>query len=114
MTATTTPATGEALVNERLEQLLAEHDPATTPTADFLGAQFDAGLAWVHFPEGKGGLGLSPKFQEVIDRRLIAAGAPRIGARNPIAGMAAPTVLTYGSEEQHQHYLRPMFQCRDI
>ncbi|MEU3699898.1 hypothetical protein AB0E75_30555, partial [Streptomyces griseoviridis] len=26
-------------------------------SVDFLRARFDAGLAWVHFPEGLGGLG---------------------------------------------------------
>ena len=59
----------ETLVKERLEQLLAEHDPAGDPAA-FLGAQFDAGLAWVHFPEGNGGLGLPPVHQKTIDDRL--------------------------------------------
>src|SRR3974390_2215449 len=34
------------LVLERVERLLAEHDPATTPAVEFLGARFDAGLAW--------------------------------------------------------------------
>ena len=45
------------------DELLAELDPKTTPPAEFLGAQYDLGLAWVHFPEGFGGLGLSPKLQ---------------------------------------------------
>ena len=48
-------------VVERCEKLLADHRPARHPTVEFLGAQFDAGLAWVHFPEGYGGLGASPQ-----------------------------------------------------
>ena len=31
-----------------------------------VGHQFDLGLAWVHFPEGCGGLGLSPKMNLVV------------------------------------------------
>ena len=62
---------------ELCDELLAEHDPKTTPPAEFLGAQYDLGLAWVHFPEGYGGLGLSPKLQNDDQRRSCsAAGAP--------------------------------------
>ncbi|MGB9308063.1 MAG: acyl-CoA dehydrogenase, partial [Mycobacterium sp.] len=42
----------------RVRALLDEHDPATSDPRDFLGARFDAGLAWVHFPVGHGGLDL--------------------------------------------------------
>ena len=34
--------------------------PASTDAVAFLGEQFDRGLAWVHFPEGCGGLGGTP------------------------------------------------------
>ena len=50
------------LVTERLDQLLAELDPRTTDPIEFRGRQYDLGLAWVHFPEGSGGLG-PPKEQ---------------------------------------------------
>ena len=45
-------------LTRRVEKLLAEYDPARTDRLEFLRARFDAGLAWVHFPEGLGGLGL--------------------------------------------------------
>ena len=48
------------LVKERVTQLLDEHDPRATDDVAFRGAQFDLGLAWVHFPEGWGGLGIAP------------------------------------------------------
>jgi alkylation response protein AidB-like acyl-CoA dehydrogenase len=109
------PATDEQLVNERLEALLAEHDPKSTDAREFLGAQFDAGLAWVHFPEGYGGLGVSPKLQRVVNERIAAAGGPNSYWRNPIgAGMGAPTVVTHGTEEQKQRYLRPLFTGEEI
>ena len=80
-----------------------------------LGAQFDLGLAWVHFPEGHGGLGASPKLQKTINERLAAAGAPQAYYRNPIGhGMSAPTIVVHGSEEQKKRYLRPLFTGEEI
>jgi hypothetical protein len=37
-------------VEELVDQLLADMPPATTPAKEFLGAQFDRGLAWLHYP----------------------------------------------------------------
>jgi alkylation response protein AidB-like acyl-CoA dehydrogenase len=108
-------ATTEASVDQRLDQLLAEHPPGDTPAQEFWGAQFDLGLAWVQFPEGEGGLGLAPQMQGVVDERLRAAGAPSNFGRNPIGiGMGAPTVQSHGSEAQKQRYLRPLFTCEEI
>ena len=105
----------ESLVAARLRILLEDAPPDSTPEAEFLGAQFDAGLAFVHFPEGCGGLGLSRKLQPLISTELREAGAPFGGARNAIGyGMAAPTILTMGSEEQRRRYLRPLFTCEEI
>jgi len=112
---TTDATTEEALVIERCRQLLAEHPPADTPAAEFLGHQFDLGLAWVHFPEGDGGLGLTPRLQTTINQTLVAAGAPLAYARNPIGhGMGAPTVVTHGSPEQRTRYLRPLFTGEEV
>jgi alkylation response protein AidB-like acyl-CoA dehydrogenase len=86
-----------------------------TPAKDFLGAQFDLGLAFVQFPAGHGGLGISPKLQETVNSRLREADAPNSFWRNPIGiGMGAPTVVTHGSEAQRTRYLRPMFQAEEI
>ena len=105
----------EQLVVGKVEELLAAHDPRKTDRTAFLGTQFDAGLAWVHFPVGYGGLGLEPKLQKVVAERLYAAGAPHAAARNPIGyGMAAPTVVTHGSVEQKQRYLRPLFTGQEV
>ncbi|HSS10161.1 MAG TPA: acyl-CoA dehydrogenase family protein [Acidimicrobiales bacterium] len=105
----------EELVVGKVEQLLAAHDPKQTPRAEFLGHQFDAGLAWVYFPEGYGGLGLSPKLQKIVGERLLASGAPSAAARNPIGyGMGAPTVVTHGTEVQKRRYLRPLFTGEEV
>jgi alkylation response protein AidB-like acyl-CoA dehydrogenase len=105
----------DEFVLAKVEQLLADHPPATTSSREFLGHQFDAGLAWVHFPEGDGGLGLSPKLQRIVAERLAMADAPMAWPRNPIGyGMGAPTVATHGSEAQRRRYLRPLFTCEEI
>ena len=101
---------------ERVRGLLAEHDPAVTERARFLRARWDAGLAWVHFPEGLGGLGLPRSLQAGVDDLLAAAGAPdNAPERNGIGlGMAAPTILAHGTPEQQQRYLRPLWLGEEI
>ena len=112
---TTLITSDEQRVADLCDQLLAEHDPKTTPAAAFLGAQFDLGLGWVHFPVGHGGLGLSPKLGSVVSQRLQAAGAPLPYGRNPIGyGMCAPTLVVHGSEAQKERYLRPLFTGEEI
>ena len=107
--------TDEARVQSLVDELLAEFPPAEVSGVDFLGAQFDRGLAWVHFDEGCGGLGLNPKLQKTINERVFAAGAPNPMFRNPIGhGMCGPTVHVWGSAEQKQRYLRPLFTGEEI
>jgi alkylation response protein AidB-like acyl-CoA dehydrogenase len=117
MSAITHPSAtdAEARVVELTERLLRDHPPASTPVLEFLGAQFDLGLAWVHFAAGDGGLGLPPRLQDAVNARLRAARAPTAAGRNPIGfGMGAPTVATHGSEEQRRRYLRPLFTGEEI
>ncbi len=104
----------EALVTAAVDQLLETFDPATVSEQEFLEAQFDAGLAWVHFPVGWGGLDVSPKLQKLVVERVAAAGGPIGGARNPIGyGMCAPAVLTHGTDAQRA-LLRPLFSNEHI
>src|SRR5262245_28009663 len=115
MTVVDTTRSDEELVSSKLDELLAAYPPASVDERHFLGAQFDAGLAFVHFPVGYGGLGLPRPLQKVIFDRLRHAGAPMPGMRNPIGyGMVAPTILTVGTEAQRQRYLRPLFTCEEI
>ena len=103
-------------LRERVAVFLAEHDPATTDRLEFLRARYDAGLAWVWFPPGHGGLGLPRGLQADVEAQLAAAGAP---GNNPRAngiglGMAAPTILAFGTEEQKQRFLRPLWTGEEI
>ena len=105
----------EQRVSDLVDQLLTEFPPKTTPPTEFLGAQFDKGLAWVHFPVGHGGLGLNPKLQKLVNEQVYAQGAPNPMYRNPIGhGMTGPTVVVWGSEEQKTRYLRPLFTGEEI
>jgi alkylation response protein AidB-like acyl-CoA dehydrogenase len=100
----------------RVAALLEASPPGETAPLDFLRARFDAGLAWVHFPEGLGGLGLARGHQVLVDELLLAAGAPdndpwRIGIG---LGMAAPTILAFGTDEQRQRFLRPLWTGEEV
>jgi alkylation response protein AidB-like acyl-CoA dehydrogenase len=100
----------------RVEKLLASYPSEATEPLEFLRARFDAGLAWVHFPEGLGGLGLPRGFQPYVDRLLDEAGAP---TNDPRAigiglGMAAPTILAFGTDEQKHRFLRPLWTGEEL
>ena len=100
----------------RVDRLLSTYSPASTDRLDFLRARFDAGLAWVHFPEGLGGLGLPRGFQQYVEQLLAEAGAPdneprKIGIG---LGMAAPTILAFGNDEQKQAFLRPLWTGEEV
>ncbi len=112
---TAAPASEEDQVRNLCLQLLAELPPKDTDPVVFLGRQFDLGLAWVHFTEGNGGLGLSPRLQKVINETLVGAGAPIAAFRNVIGhGMGAPTIVTHGTDAQKKRYLRPLFTGEEI
>jgi alkylation response protein AidB-like acyl-CoA dehydrogenase len=101
-------------VDDRVDQLLAELDPATTGIVDFRGRQYDLGLAWVHFPEGWGGLGLSPIHQRDIDHRLRDAGAHSADSRFFFGlTMAGPTMVTHGDDDLRSRLLRRTFTGED-
>jgi len=109
-------AAGPDDIRRRVGDLLAAHDPAATPPLDFLRARFDAGLAWVHYPPGLGGLGAPRSLQAIADAELAAAGAPdnnprRIGIG---LGMAAPTILAFGTPEQQHRWLRPLWTGEQV
>ena len=63
---TTARDTQTATVEAAIDALLAAHDPKTTDTIAFRGARYDAGLAWVHFPVGFGGLDLARDAAERV------------------------------------------------
>ena len=115
MSETKTINDPEVLVAAKLDELV-NFRKTNESMPEFWGKQFDLGLAWVQFPEGSGGLGINPKYQLMVTNRLRDEG---ISQNNRIAnilgvGMGAPTIVEYGTPEQIQKYLRPMFTADEI
>ena len=70
----------------------------------------------MHYPAGLGGLGLPRALQAVVEAEFAAAGAPsnqpeRIGIG---LGMAAPTILAFGTEEQKARWIRPLWTGEEV
>jgi len=103
-------------VAELARGVVADHDPKKVPAREYLGACYDAGLSWVHFPEGLGGLGVSRGLQAVADRILQGAGGPVPLGLNPMGyGMAAPTIREHAqSEDVKRQWLRPLATTEDL
>ena len=104
----------DLLVNDLVDRLLSEQDPRGDRVA-FMGAQFDLGLAWVHFPKGHGGLDIAPVYQAIVDERLDGVTDHRPRYLEVIGhGMGAPTINTHGAEQQKERWLRPLFTGEEI
>ena len=102
----------EVLVREKLDELISFRKDNDSKT-DFWAKQFDLGLAWVHFPEGAGGLNVNPKFQLLVNETLRKEG---ISINNRIAnllgiGMGAPTIVEYGTKDQIDKVTIVNFLC---
>ena len=100
----------------RVRAFLAEHDPATTPAAEFNSARFDAGLAAAHYPAGHGGLGLSRSLQSAADEEFAKGGAHELDPRRNVIGlgMVAPTIIAFGTDEQKTRWLKPLWTAEEI
>ena len=105
----------EAEIRARTQAVIDEVGVDATEIA-FRSALWDAGLAMVQYPNGKGGLDASPGLQTIVEQTIREAGR----AFHPLAvntigsGMGLPTVLTYGSEEHHAKHLKRIFTGEDI
>ena len=108
------PGTEAARVEEAVDAFLAAIDPKAMDKVDYRGALYDAGLAWVHFPEGWGGLGVAPTHQKIVEQKTRAAGAPSIDATQFFGlALAGPTVVSHGSDDLKSRTLRRMFTGED-
>ncbi len=111
------PQIGEDEIRQRTRKLLEQVHPEKVDAVTFRRAQYDHGLAFVHFPEGYGGLGLSPKFNQVVADEIaknskVTYPDPPIGVIG--IGMGAPTLVTYGSEKLKKELLPRVFSGEDI
>jgi alkylation response protein AidB-like acyl-CoA dehydrogenase len=102
-------------VERLVKDFLAEHPVESTPDRELRPARFDAGLAFVHFDKGFGGLGLDSSLSPLVEQLFLDAGCPDWMGRNVIGlGMAAQTVHTHGTDEQRAKYLKPLFTGEEI
>jgi alkylation response protein AidB-like acyl-CoA dehydrogenase len=108
-------ATIDTTIDDLVDSFVAQFPPRSTDPITFLGAQFDAGLAWAHFPLGEGGLGATPAEHQRVLERMAQLRAPSADGRNVIGyGMVAPTLVAHGTAQQKQRFLRPLFTGEEI
>jgi alkylation response protein AidB-like acyl-CoA dehydrogenase len=97
------------MVNDAIDALLASNDPSAMDDIAFRGARFDAGLAWVHFAKGDGGLGVRPELNRIVEIRVKEAGAKPTHPSTFFMALAGPTIATHADDEVKERFLRPMF-----
>jgi alkylation response protein AidB-like acyl-CoA dehydrogenase len=103
----TLPDEVERALGELLDRL------AGSSQTEFLGAQFDLGLAWVQFAPDRGGLGAAKDCQREIDRRLHDAGAPASPA-NFVGRYQVSATFEAIRSPAHQGFARRIFTGEDV
>jgi alkylation response protein AidB-like acyl-CoA dehydrogenase len=85
-------------------------EPGGADRAAFLRAQFELGLAWVHFEPGHGGLGVPASLQGLVDERLHALDAPTPGSGDYVGlHQVAASIAAFGTPEQQSRFLPAIF-----
>ncbi len=101
----------------RLRAFLTEHHPGRRPKDPrerlawqkaWLARLFDAGYAGPSWPREYGGMDLGFARQVIYQEEYARARVP--GPLGTGLGIAAPTLITYGTPEQKERYLRPMLR----
>jgi len=106
--------TDAAQVEALTDQLISDYDAGDR--IQFRGAQYDLGLAWVHFPAGYGGLGADPALQRIVESRLRAESIefPETGWNGFGLYLAAPTIVAHAEPETRARLLRPLFTGEEV
>jgi alkylation response protein AidB-like acyl-CoA dehydrogenase len=74
---------------------------------------FDAGYAGITWPKEYGGLALAPTYLGIYLEEAARHDAPgHVGVIG--IGMAGPTIMAWGSDEQKERYLRPLLSGEEI
>ena len=80
---------------------------------DWQRRMYEAGFVGLTWPKEYGGRGLSFMEEMILHEELAVHRAP--GVLNILAiGMAGPTIIAYGTEEQKKRYLAKMLSCEEI
>ncbi|MCD4524270.1 acyl-CoA dehydrogenase family protein [Nocardioides sp. cx-173] len=101
----------------RLRAFFADHHPGRPPrdpaerlvwTKAWLATLFDHGYAGPAWPRAHGGMELPFARQVIYHEEFAAARVP--GPLGTGLNIAAPTIITYGSDEQQRRWLAPMLR----
>ncbi|MFD9502978.1 acyl-CoA dehydrogenase family protein [Streptomyces sp. NPDC060035] len=101
----------------RLEEFLRAHHPGRHPKdrserlawqKTWLATLYDAAYAGPGWPRSYGGMELSFARQVIYQEEYAKARVP--GPLGTGLGIAAPTLITYGTKEQKERFLRPMLR----
>jgi alkylation response protein AidB-like acyl-CoA dehydrogenase len=115
--AATSAADPDQAFRAGLRQFLAEHHPGRPPkdprerlawTKAWLATLFDNGYAGPEWPREFGGMELSFAQQVIYHEEVARARVP--GPLGTGVGIAAPTIIRYGTQEQKQRWLAPMLR----
>jgi alkylation response protein AidB-like acyl-CoA dehydrogenase len=102
----------EAAFRAEVRGWLQENLPGT-PGREWSRKLYDAGYAGLTWPEEYGGRGAPYSHQAIVLEEFARAEAPQ--HMNVIAlGMAGPTIMAHGTEEQKQRYLPKMLTAEEI
>jgi alkylation response protein AidB-like acyl-CoA dehydrogenase len=101
----------QAVVEASLQEFIDSiGDPASMSHTELLAKRFDAGLGWVNYPVGEGGLGVGPEWQEVVEQRLHDAKLFDMSDQRASArGLFGPVLHEYASDAIRQQHLRGLF-----
>lgn len=118
----------EAAFREKLRAWLAENIPAGWGQPGFKEPEgdeqlafyrawsrklYDAGYVGLTWPKEYGGHAAPLTYQLIMLEEFARSGAP--AHVNPIGlGMAGPTILAHGTEEQKRRYLKPMLTGEEV
>jgi alkylation response protein AidB-like acyl-CoA dehydrogenase len=105
-------APDEAAFRGEVRAWLADNLPAE-PGRDWSRKLYDAGYAGLTWPEEFGGRGAPYSHQAVVLEEFARVGAPQhIGVIG--LGMAGPTIMAHGTEEQKRRYLPKILSAEEI
>src|SRR6195952_164089 len=105
----------------RLRAFLTTHHPGKSPKdpearlawrKSWLALLFDAGFAGPSWPREYGGMALSFSRQVIYQEEYAGARVP--GPLGTGLGIAAPTLIKYGTQEQKERFLASMLRGNSV
>ncbi len=88
---------------------VAEAEAARVAAAMWQTTKFEAGWAGLSWPREFGGRGMSSHFNAIFAETEAAYDVP-IGVYAQSIGMAGPTIIVHGNDDQKARYLEPMLR----